>query len=198
MKRLSLVRFQSLVRELFWISWARLYIVLFSHSRRISTYKIVHFYYVIMLSHIMIKCLPYLPFIREVRGSYLDLEVQELRLNFLHWVKSNVLEVKTPCQWAETGTIIIIIIIIKVCHHGLFRFRSNDFWNLRIYFLTFGRTPWTGDRPVARPLPTQDSTIQRNADTYPCLKRDSNPRSQCSSGRKQYVPLGPAETEIVY
>jgi len=29
---------------------------------------------------------------------------------------------------------------------------------------TFGRTPWTGDRPVARPLPTQD--------THPCLEWD--------------------------
>jgi hypothetical protein len=23
---------------------------------------------------------------------------------------------------------------------------------------TFGRTPWTGDQPVAKPLPTQDNT----------------------------------------
>jgi hypothetical protein len=33
--------------------------------------------------------------------------------------------------------------------------------------------------------------------THPCLERDSNPRSQCSSGRREYVPqtarpLGPA------
>jgi len=53
---------------------------------------------------------------------------------------------------------------------------------------TIGRTPWTGDQPVAGPLPTQDSTTQKNADTRPCLERDSNPWSQCSSGRSQYVP----------
>jgi hypothetical protein len=57
-----------------------------------------------------------------------------------------------------------------------------DFWNLWIYFWIFGKTPWTGDRPVARPLPTQDSTTQKNADTHPCFEQDSNARSQCSSG----------------
>jgi hypothetical protein len=31
-----------------------------------------------------------------------------------------------------------------------------------------------------RPLPTQDNTIQKYKDKHPCLKRDSNPRSQCS------------------
>jgi hypothetical protein len=28
-----------------------------------------------------------------------------------------------------------------------------------------GRTPWMGDRPAARPLPTQDNTTKKNADT---------------------------------
>jgi len=33
-------------------------------------------------------------------------------------------------------------------------------------------------------------TGQHNADihAHPCLERDSNPRSQCSSGRRPYVP----------
>jgi len=31
-------------------------------------------------------------------------------------------------------------------------------------FRHLGRTPWTGDRPIARPLPKLDSTTQRNAD----------------------------------
>jgi len=34
-------------------------------------------------------------------------------------------------------------------------------------FIHFGRTPWTGDRPISRPLPTQDTT-QRDADIHPC------------------------------
>jgi hypothetical protein len=41
----------------------------------------------------------------------------------------------------------------------------------------FGRTPWTGDQPDARHLPTQDNTIQTNADTYPCPELDANPQS---------------------
>jgi hypothetical protein len=83
--------------------------------------------------------------------------------------------------------IIIIIINFKVVHLGLFRFRiltSEIYESIR----TFGRTPGMGDRPDARPLPTQDNTTQKNADTLPCLEWDSNPRSQCSSGRRQYVP----------
>jgi len=31
-------------------------------------------------------------------------------------------------------------------------------------FRHFGRTPWTGDQPIARPVPTLDSTVQRSAD----------------------------------
>jgi len=60
------------------------------------------------------------------------------------------------------------------------------FWNLWTYW-TVGRTPWTGDRPDARPLPTQDNTTQKNADTHPCLEWNSNTWSQCSSGLR---PLG--------
>jgi len=49
-------------------------------------------------------------------------------------------------------------------------------------FRHFGRTPWTGDRPIARPIPTQDSTTQKYADIHPCLERVSNRRSHCLSG----------------
>jgi len=52
---------------------------------------------------------------------------------------------------------------------------------------TFGRTPWMGDQPDARPLLTRDNTTQRNADTHSCLERDSKPRSQCSNCRRQHV-----------
>jgi len=43
-----------------------------------------------------------------------------------------------------------------------------------------------GDRPDARPLPTQDNTTHRNADTHPCPEQDSNLRYQ-SIGSK-YLP----------
>jgi hypothetical protein len=32
------------------------------------------------------------------------------------------------------------------------------------------------DQPVTRPLPTQNSTIQKNMGKHTCLKQDSNPR----------------------
>jgi hypothetical protein len=41
------------------------------------------------------------------------------------------------------------------------RFVSLQFLNLK----TVGRTPWTGDQPVARPLPTQDNTNRINTHT---------------------------------
>jgi len=36
-----------------------------------------------------------------------------------------------------------------------------------------------GDRSIASPLSTQDSTTQKNTDIYPCLERDSNPQPHC-------------------
>jgi hypothetical protein len=32
-------------------------------------------------------------------------------------------------------------------------------------FRYFGRTPWTGDRPIARPIPTQESTTEKRGHT---------------------------------
>jgi hypothetical protein len=40
---------------------------------------------------------------------------------------------------------------------------------------TVGRTPWTGDQPVARPLLTHRIDAHRHS----CLKLDSKPRPQC-------------------
>jgi hypothetical protein len=68
---------------------------------------------------------------------------------------------------------------------GLFRFRI---YFSKIYEWTVGRTPWMWDQPDARPPPTQGNTTQRNADTHPCLLWNSNSWSQCSGGRRQYVP----------
>jgi hypothetical protein len=45
---------------------------------------------------------------------------------------------------------------------------------LDLHIETFGRTPWPGDQPDARPLPTQVNTTQKHADTHPCPKQDSN------------------------
>jgi hypothetical protein len=53
-------------------------------------------------------------------------------------------------------------------------------------FRHFDRTPWTGDRSITKPLPTQERTTQKNLDLYQCLKRDSKSRYQCSNGPRSY------------
>jgi len=45
-------------------------------------------------------------------------------------------------------------------------------------FRHFDKTSWTADRPIAKSLPTLDSTAQKDGDIHPCLKRDSNSRSR--------------------
>jgi hypothetical protein len=63
------------------------------------------------------------------------------------------------------------------------------FFSFLVLF-TVGRTPLTGDQPVAKPLPTHRKTQTQNKRTHrhPCLKWDSNPWSQCSSERRHSIP----------
>jgi hypothetical protein len=54
---------------------------------------------------------------------------------------------------------------------------------------TFDRTPWTVDQPVARPLPTHRTTQTQNKCTQVSMPwMGFEPRSQCSSERRQYIP----------
>jgi hypothetical protein len=56
---------------------------------------------------------------------------------------------------------------------------------------TVDRTPRTGDPPVAKPLPTRRTTQTQNKRTqyrHPCFEWDTNPRSQRSSERRQFMP----------
>jgi hypothetical protein len=66
---------------------------------------------------------------------------------------------------------------------------ARFFFNFLILY-TVGRTPWTGDRPVARPLHIHRTTQTQNKriHRHPSLEWDSNPRSQCSSGRRRFMP----------
>jgi len=41
-------------------------------------------------------------------------------------------------------------------------------------FRNFGRTPWTEEWSIGRPLSKQDNTTQRNEYMQPFLERDSN------------------------
>jgi hypothetical protein len=80
--------------------------------------------------------------------------------------------------------IIIIIILQCIGHSRPVPVQNFSFWTYESIWATC-RTPWTGDQPDVRPLPIQDNTTQKNADTHPCLERDSNPLTQCSSDRRQ-------------
>jgi hypothetical protein len=55
-------------------------------------------------------------------------------------------------------------------------------------FYTVGRTPWTSDQLVARPLPKQRTTQTQNKRIHPCLTWDWNPRSQRPSERRLFMP----------
>jgi hypothetical protein len=68
------------------------------------------------------------------------------------------------------------------------------FWTLAAFFAfiirhTVGKTPWTGDQPVTRPLPTHRTTQTQNrcTQTHPWLEWDSNPGPQCLSGRRLFL-----------
>jgi hypothetical protein len=56
-----------------------------------------------------------------------------------------------------------------------------------IIFYTDGTTPWTSDKPVAKPLPIHRTTQTQNKriHRHQCLEWDSNPRSRCSRERRQ-------------
>jgi hypothetical protein len=79
-------------------------------------------------------------------------------------------------------------------------------WPLFSFLILYiiGRTPWSGEQSVAKPLPTHRTTQTQNKRTYKheCLEWDSIPRSQRSSERRQFMPytarpLWPASKHIV-
>jgi hypothetical protein len=71
-------------------------------------------------------------------------------------------------------------------------------WRLfsSLIFYTVGSTPWAGDQSIARPLPAHTGQHKHriNAHRHPCLKWDSNPRSQCLSGRRPWGHCGSEDT----
>jgi hypothetical protein len=85
----------------------------------------------------------------------------------------------------RVNTYIYRFLLLPLGHRASVKhFVSLQFLNLK----TVGRTPWTGDQPDSRPLPTQGNANRINADKHPCFEWDSNPRSQCSSGRRHFLP----------
>jgi hypothetical protein len=84
---------------------------------------------------------------------------------------------------------IYISICLSVC-------LSISIYGSAVLFLLIGRfysflilysvgcTPWTADQLVARPLPIHRTKAHR----HPCFQWDSNPRSQYSDDRRQFLP----------
>jgi hypothetical protein len=61
----------------------------------------------------------------------------------------------------------------------------GSFFSILILY-TVRKTPWTGDRPVVRPLPTH--RINAHTDIHALSEWDSSPRSQRSSERRRFMP----------
>jgi hypothetical protein len=90
---------------------------------------------------------------------------------------------KCPSVHCEkVASVIVIIVTILVCLFIYLSMALQSFvgpWPLFHFF-----NPWTGDQPVTRPLPIH----RMNAYRHPCLEWGSNPWSQQSSKRRQFVP----------
>jgi hypothetical protein len=74
-------------------------------------------------------------------------------------------------------------VAVRLWVHSLNNGSTALCWSLASFFFGFvilytvGRTPWTGDQPVARPLPTRRTTETQNKCTQTSmLEWDSNPR----------------------
>jgi hypothetical protein len=61
----------------------------------------------------------------------------------------------------------------------------GSFFSFLILYIV-GRTLWTGISP-SRGRYTGQHKHKINAQRHPCLKRDSTPRPQCSSGRRRFM-----------
>jgi hypothetical protein len=76
---------------------------------------------------------------------------------------------------------------ISFIHQWLYSFLLDPglSFSFVIFFYAEGRTHWTGDQPVTRPLPTHRTTQTHNKCTHrhPCLEWDSNPRFQSSRSK---------------
>jgi hypothetical protein len=74
---------------------------------------------------------------------------------------------------AFTGLLLLLLLLLLLYRPLLCLGRFFSF----LILYTVRRTPWPGDQPVARPLPTYRTTQTQNKRKYrhPCLEWDSNP-----------------------
>jgi hypothetical protein len=97
----------------------------------------------------------------------------------------------SPWSWHLINKICLafnkLLLLLWLCNPLL---SLDRFFSSFLILYAVGRTPWTGDQPAARPLPTHTTTQTNriNAHRHSCLEWDSNPRSSCSSERRQFMP----------
>jgi hypothetical protein len=102
---------------------------------------------------------------------------------------------------SHTSLSIKLIFFISIPLTSIPYFYGVEVFHFSLDLYTIGRTPWTSDRPVTRPLPkyraTQTQHRRARAHTHthththtkqPYPKWDSNPRSQRPHERRQFMP----------
>jgi hypothetical protein len=91
--------------------------------------------------------------------------------------------------WTKHKTKLGNPVYLPIYYSTVFLLDLSHFFSFLILY-TVGRTPWTGDQPVAMQLPTHRTTQTQNKRTHrhPCLEWDWNPWSVRSSKRRQFMP----------
>jgi hypothetical protein len=107
------------------------------------------------------------------------------------FVGQSVVIVHLRCKVVPLGSEVLAAVLLR-CNatYSLISGFTDLCWALAHFIFQF-RNPvhsqqnsFDGDQPVARPLPTR----RINAHRHPCVEWDSNPRSQRSSWRREFMP----------
>jgi hypothetical protein len=113
-------------------------------------------------------------------------EIISERLFLIVWQR----ELKSAIDYNILRKVLRVHIHIHLITLSLSLFGSTALWSWAAFFsflilYTDGRTTWTSDQLVAKPIPAHRTTTQNriNAHRHPCFEWDSNTRLQCSSGR---------------
>jgi hypothetical protein len=85
--------------------------------------------------------------------------------------------------------VLFTVYYLRMAVHSLCALLTFLLFNL----CAVGRIPWTGDQPVASPLPTHrttraQNTHRTNAHRHSCLEWDSNPPNQYSRRSRRFMP----------
>jgi hypothetical protein len=98
-------------------------------------------------------------------------------------------------SWRHTRTRAWLVIEAFICFLRIIIMTVQSFvepWPFFSFLIlsTVGRTPWAGDQPYTRPLPTHRTTQTQNKRIqyrHPWLEWDSNPRSSVRESEDSYT-----------